>query len=105
MANFKCIDESRKLLELTETATLEEIKNAYKRLALKYHPDKCKGEKKKECEEKIKKINHAKDVLMTYCVGYRYSFKEKDVKRNAVNKEFYEHLKRFYDGWWGNLDL
>jgi len=105
MADFKQIDEARKILGLEETATLGEIKNTYKRLALKYHPDRCKDEKKKECEEVFKKIAHANDILMAYCAGYRYSFKEKDAKINTMDREFYKHLKRFYDGWWGDLDL
>ena len=105
MADFREIGEARKILGLEETATLEEIKKAYKRLALKYHPDRCKDEKKKECEESFKKITHANDILMAYCAGYTYSFKEKDVKKNTMNKETYEHLKRFYDGWLGDLDL
>jgi len=105
MADFKQIEQARKTLGLEETATLEEIKSTYKRLALKYHPDRCKDEEKKECEEMFKKIAHASDLLMAYCAGYRYSFKEKDVKRNTMDKEFYEQLKRFYDGWWGDLDL
>ena len=53
----------------------------------------------------FKKISNANDILMKYCAGYRYSFKEKDVKRNIMDKEYYNHLKRFYDGWLGNLDL
>ncbi|MEA3305552.1 MAG: DnaJ domain-containing protein [Candidatus Omnitrophota bacterium] len=105
MADFKQIDEARKLLGLDEYATLEEIKKAYRKLAHKYHPDKCGDENKKKCEEMFKKISHANDILMSYCAGYNYTFKEKDVKRNTMNKEFYEHLKRFYDGWWDNLDL
>ena len=105
MADFKQINEARKLLGLDETASLEEIKNTYHNLALKYHPDRCKEEKKKDCEDMLKKINHAKDILMAYCAGYKYSFKEKDVKMNTIDKESYQHLKRFYDGWWGDLDL
>ena len=105
MADFKEIDEARKLMELGEHTTLEEIKKSYRKLSLKYHPDRCKDKKKKECEEVFKKINHANDLLMSYCAGYKYSFKEKDVKRNSLDKESYEHLKRFYDGWWGDLGL
>ena len=105
MANFKQIDDARRLLGLEEDATLEEIKKAYRALAQKYHPDKCKDEKKKECEKMFKKIGHANEILMGYCAGYKYSFKEKDVKRNTMDREFYKHLKRFYDGWWGDLDL
>ncbi|MEW6088184.1 MAG: DnaJ domain-containing protein [bacterium] len=105
MADFKWINEARQTLGLDEYASLEEIKSAYRELALKYHPDGCVDKKKKECEEKFKKIASARDILMTYCAGYRYSFKEKDVKRNTMDKEVYEHLKRFYDGWLGDLDL
>ncbi|MFA4991030.1 MAG: J domain-containing protein [Candidatus Omnitrophota bacterium] len=103
--DFKQIDEARKILGLDEYAGMEEIKSAYKELALRYHPDRCEDKKKKECEEKFKKISHAKDILAVYCAGYRYSFKEKDVRRNTMDKEFYEHLKRFYDGLFGDLDL
>ena len=105
MADFPQIDEARRLLGLNEEATLEQIKEAYRKLALKYHPDRCKDEKRERCEEEFKKINHAKDILLAYCAGYRYSFRERDVKRNTMDRETYEHLKRFYDGWWGDLDL
>ena len=105
MADFKEINEARKVLGLEESATLGEIKDAYKRLTLRYHPDRCKDDRKKECEEIFKKLTHANDILMAYCAGYRYSFKEKDVKRNTMDREFYKHLKRFYDGWWGDLDI
>jgi len=105
MANFKKIDEARKLLGLDKEATLKEIKAAYRKLSLEYHPDRCKDHDKKECQEIFKKVNHANDILVSYCAGYSYSFKEKDVRRNAMGKEFYEHLKRFYDGWLGDLDL
>ena len=105
MADFREIAEARKILGLEETATLEEIKKAYKRLVLKYHPDRCKDENKKECEDMFKKTCHTNDILMAYCAGHRYSFKEKDVKKNTMGKETYEHLKRFYDGWLGDLNL
>lgn len=103
MVDFKQIDESRKALGLGEYATLKDIIKAYRKLALKYHPDSCKGKEKRECEEMFKKITHAKDVLSAYCAVYRYSFKEKDVKRTSFDKEFYEHLQKFYDGWWGEI--
>ena len=105
MADFEQIDNARRSLGLDETASLEDIGKAYKKLALKYHPDRCKEEKKKECEKRFKTITNANEILMGYCAGYRFSFKEKDVKRNTMDKESYEHLKRFYDGWWGNLDF
>ena len=99
MADFAEINKSRKILGLGETATLKQIKKAYQKSALKYHPDRCKDKKRKECEEMFKKINHANEVLMAYCAGYRYSFEEEDVKGVSPDEEFREHLKRFYDGW------
>ena len=105
MADFVEIDQARSLLGLGQTATLEEIKDAYRRLSLKYHPDRCKETDKRECEEMIKKINNAKDLLLVYCAGYRYSFKEKDVRIAVMDKEYYQHLRRFYDGLFGDLDL
>jgi len=105
MANFREIDEARRLLGLREDATLEEIRKAFRGLAREYHPDKCQDGKKKDCEERFKRIAAAKDILMEYCAGYRYSFHEKDAKKNTMDRETYDHLKRFYDGWLGDLDL
>lgn len=50
-----------KILGVPRDATQEEIKKAYRRLAMKYHPDKNKGSK--EAEEKFKEINEAYAVL------------------------------------------
>ena len=101
MASFEEIDEARKLLGIEETATLKDIRNVYRKLTFKHHPDKCKDEEKKGCEKMFKKITYANDILMSYCAGYKYSFKKNDVEKETADKEFYEHLKRFYDGWFG----
>lgn len=105
MADHKQIDEARRLLRLKEDASLEEIKEAYRSLSLQYHPDRCKDTDKKHCEEKLKQINRARDIIMSYCANYRFSFKEQDVKKNTMDRETYEHLKRFYDDLFGDLDL
>ncbi len=50
-----------KILGVSKTATQDEIKKAFRKLAVKYHPDKNKGNK--EAEEKFKEINEANEVL------------------------------------------
>src|SRR5882724_5999240 len=49
------------LLEVTRTASDGELKAAYRKLAMKWHPDRNPGNK--ECEAKFKEINEAYDVL------------------------------------------
>ena len=50
-----------KVLGVAKTATPDEIKKAYRKLALELHPDKTKGDK--AAEEKFKDVNEANEVL------------------------------------------
>ena len=52
-----------KTLGVEKNATKEEIKKAFKKLALKYHPDRAPDDKKKEYEEKFKEFNEAVSIL------------------------------------------
>lgn len=49
------------VLGVSKSADATEIKKAYRKLAMKYHPDKNQGDK--EAEEKFKEINEAYEVL------------------------------------------
>ena len=49
------------VLEISRTSSAEEIKKSYRRLAMKYHPDRNPGDT--EAEAKFKEINQAYDVL------------------------------------------
>src|SRR5580765_2119809 len=50
-----------KVLGVSKNATQEDIKKAFRKLAVKYHPDKNPGDKK--AEEKFKEANEANEVL------------------------------------------
>jgi curved DNA-binding protein len=55
-------DDYYKVLGVGEKASQDEIKKAYRKLAVKYHPDKH-PDNKKEAEERFKKISEAYYVL------------------------------------------
>jgi curved DNA-binding protein len=68
-----------KALGVNESATQEEIKKAFRKLAKKHHPDVCPNDK--SAEEKFKKINEAYEVL-----GNDQRRREYDDLRNNVGK-------------------
>ena len=51
------------VLGVTKTSTEVEIKTAYRKLAMKYHPDRNQGEKAKEAEEQFKECKEAYEML------------------------------------------
>lgn len=51
------------ILGVAKSATNDEIKKAYRRLAMKHHPDRVDTAQKKEAEEKFKEISEAYAVL------------------------------------------
>jgi len=105
LINFKDIDKARKILDLGETANMQEIKEKYRKLSLKYHPDRHNNSlKKKEYEEKIKDINNSYEIIISYCVKYPISFEAGKAKGVEEGEYERQHLRRFYDGWWGDMD-
>lgn len=76
------------VLGLTKSATEDEIKKAYRKLAMKYHPDRNQGEGAKEAEEKFKEVQGAYDVLSDP--------KRKDLYDRGVDPMAQPHVN---DGW------
>jgi curved DNA-binding protein len=93
-------DDYYDILGIDKNAGATEIKKAYRKLALKYHPDKTKGDK--ALEDKFKKISEAYAVLSdpekrkqydTYgSADFQQRFSQEDIFRNFdlgdILKEF-----------------
>ena len=100
LITFKDIDKARKVLELGDAASVEDVKNNYRRLVLKFHPDKHNNDNdEKIYVEKVKEINYAYKIIMDYCMKYSISFSQDKVKDVEEGEYIEDHLRRFYDGW------
>src|SRR5690606_19339037 len=63
---FNSKDNAYKVLEIDKTATVEEIKAAYRKMAKKYHPDKVAHlgeEHRKGAEDKFRQVQEAYEHL------------------------------------------
>ncbi|XP_020212701.1 uncharacterized protein LOC109797169 isoform X1 [Cajanus cajan] len=56
-------DELYAVLGLEKECSQSELKNAYKKLALKWHPDRCSASTVEEANKKFQAIQHAYSVL------------------------------------------
>lgn len=94
------------LLGVNKKASAEEIKKAYRKMAMKYHPDHTKGDK--NAEEKFKKISEAYAVLsdaekrkqydMFGSSGFQQRYTQEDIFKGF---DFSNIFKEF--GFGGNL--
>jgi len=75
------------ILGINESASQNEIKKAYRKLARKYHPDICK---KPECEEKFKEINSAYEVLSDEKKRAQYDQFGDSIFGNQSFQDFYK---------------
>lgn len=80
--------KARRILGVAKDAALSEIKQAYWRLAIEYHPDK--NPKDKESEKMFKLISEAYEILTKACPNEGYSIR--DYKESAADRSYME--------WW-----
>ncbi|MCX7717018.1 MAG: molecular chaperone DnaJ [Candidatus Sumerlaeaceae bacterium] len=69
------------ILGVSESASQEEIKRAYRQLAKKYHPDKNRGNKR--AEERFKQISEAYNVLSDPAKRAQYDEMRRGFRRGA----------------------
>jgi preprotein translocase subunit Sec63 len=91
---FEKIDKARKILGLGEKARKEEIKNRYRELIKKYHPDRTP--KNQKYLKKVKDINWAYNIITSYCDEYEFSFKREAVERMNPDLKL---NRQFEDDW------
>ena len=94
------------ILGVSRDATADEIKKAYRKLAMKYHPDKAKGDKK-QAEEKFKQISEAYAVLSNPekkkeydefgSQAFRQKFSQEDIFRGFDFSDIFDdgHLRKY----------
>ena len=85
------------VLGLNEDASPAEIKAAFKRLAVKYHPDKHPG--RPEMEEKFKEINRAHQVLSDEYEKARFDLKLKYRQFSENESRAYTYQPPRADAW------
>lgn len=93
---YRRIEEARRVLGLGKEATQNEIRDAFRELSRKYHPDRLPEKKQAAGRAEFEKIVRAREVLERYCEHYRYSFREEDIRRQPDPGELADHLDRFY---------
>ncbi len=82
----KTIEEALETLELPKLITREDIRNQYRFLAKKHHPD-IGGD-----TEKMEQLNAAYTLLMKYIEDFRYTFDEDEINRQFPGGD---HAQRF----------
>lgn len=81
-------------LGLTKSASQEEIKKSFRKLAKKYHPDLNPGNK--EAEKKFKQVSHAFDLVGTPESRAKFDRGETDEQQQKQYEEFMKKKKPSY---------
>lgn len=77
------------ILDIAKDASHGEVKKAYRKLALKWHPDK-NPDQKEEAEKKFKEISEAYEVLSDKEkreIYDRYAMTERSMTKSIVTKK------------------
>lgn len=81
-------------LNIKKDATQQEIKKSYRKLALKYHPDKNKTLAKKDAENKFRELTHAYKMLTDKEYSIKYNednqYSDFNINEDEILREVFE---------------
>lgn len=80
--------EAKKVLQLPDRVSMQEIKLSYKSLLKRWHPDTCATDVDK-CNEMTARIVAAYKTIRAYCDSYEYSFEEQELKLHLSKEEWW----------------
>ena len=80
--------EAKKILQLPDRASMQEIRLSYKSLLKRWHPDTCATDTDK-CTEMTTRIVTAYKTVRLYCDSYQYSFADQDLKLYRSKEEWW----------------
>ena len=84
--------KAKTLLGLRQTASMKEIKNSYKNLMKKWHPDKHTDNPNKATKMSMQ-INDAYETVLSYCNSFEYPFDEEHIKKATYTPSEWWHDK------------
>jgi DnaJ-class molecular chaperone len=94
MSTYEKLVKAKTLLGLGEKASLTEVKNRYKKLIRKWHPDNNPDDQQAATRMSAD-INEAYKTLLEYCKNYEYPFDEQSLKRAVLSPQ--EWLKERFE--------
>ena len=83
-----------KILEVSENADILKIKKQYRKLAMKYHPDRNAGDER--AAKKFREITEAYEVLSNEEKRKEYDYKRENENNHTKNKNDKENFKNKY---------
>ncbi|KAH0449295.1 hypothetical protein IEQ34_023095 [Dendrobium chrysotoxum] len=93
--------EEYRMLRIQPGASEKEVKKAFRRLALQYHPDVCKGS---NCGVQFHRINEAYDIVISSLRASEEEEQELESWQNSNDWVCDEELKGMYDSSWDSWE-